>query len=365
MAVVAGFALVLALQWAAITRQSLTGDGGHHLVAGYQALRYGQNLANLEHPPLVKLIAAAPMLLERDPVQPPIVVRQWREALTALHLSPALVHRVTVRARAVLVVAIMLPLLAACVALGRRFAGPRAGWLLGLSVGLTFCVLPNLAIPETDAACTLAAVLVVLAADRYLEHPSWWQALTLGAALGLGLVSKFSAVLLAPAVGVTLLVAPELRANWRRRLGHALMIAAVCLAAVEIVYAAANWRYDCAAGREVIQTYCRNESNSLLVGDRLAWAEGPLLALESIDPRLAQWSLGLLGLQAQDALGIYPCYAFGTVTSHGRWWYFPVLLAVKLPIAVLVALLATAAVVLRTVRHTGWDPPERGAGCRG
>lgn len=49
----------LALQVVAIDAQSLTGDGAYHLLAGHQALRYGQNTVNLEHPPLVKLVAAS------------------------------------------------------------------------------------------------------------------------------------------------------------------------------------------------------------------------------------------------------------------------------------------------------------------
>ena len=60
--------LALGLQIAAIHAHSLSGDGAYHLLAGHQALRYGQNTVNFEHPPLVKLLVALPLLLEDEPL---------------------------------------------------------------------------------------------------------------------------------------------------------------------------------------------------------------------------------------------------------------------------------------------------------
>ena len=68
--------VVIGLQLWAIGAQSLSGDGAYHLLAGHQALRYGQNLLNLEHPPLVKLLVSTPLLLEDEPLAPPLVVEQ-------------------------------------------------------------------------------------------------------------------------------------------------------------------------------------------------------------------------------------------------------------------------------------------------
>src|ERR1700694_2914950 len=72
-AVLAGVAAVLFLQAAAIDRQALTSDEAYHALAGHQADRYGRNGLNLEHPPLVKLAAALP-LLAAPPLAPPIDV---------------------------------------------------------------------------------------------------------------------------------------------------------------------------------------------------------------------------------------------------------------------------------------------------
>ena len=61
-AAAAALALAASLQLAAIHRQSLTYDEPYHLLAGYQTLRFGENLVNYEHPPLVKMAAALPLL---------------------------------------------------------------------------------------------------------------------------------------------------------------------------------------------------------------------------------------------------------------------------------------------------------------
>ncbi len=68
--------VAIALQLWAISIQSMSGDGAYHLLAGHQALRYGQNSLNLEHPPLVKLMVSLPLLTEDQPLAPPLVVEQ-------------------------------------------------------------------------------------------------------------------------------------------------------------------------------------------------------------------------------------------------------------------------------------------------
>ena len=96
--------------------------------------------------------------------------------------------------------------------------------------------------------------------------------------------------------------------------------------------------------------------------DRLAAAEPTLLALERVDPLLAQWLTGLLGIRAQNAEGAYFSYAFGSVSRWGRWWFFPVLLAVTTPIVLLLAAVVAVTAITRGAAPTPlvsrhWWPP--------
>jgi hypothetical protein len=334
----AGAAVALGLQLAAVRGQSLTGDGAYHLVAGHQAVRYGQNLLNLEHPPLVKLIAAAPSLLEDRPLVPPVHVEQWRQAIGLAHGQPQALQRTVFRARLLVLCCFAVPLLIGCYALGAQLGGAACGVVLTLLTALSFSIVPQLSLLQTDTAVAAAFVATVVLCARYLRLPTLGNAALMGVAFGVAISVKFSGLLLLPTVAISVLIAAL---PLRVRIAHLLAVAAIALGLVEISYAAANWRYDSVAGRQTIRSYCR-AAGTLKVTDRMRPLEEPLLAVEKADPRLAQWLLGALGIMIQDQIGVYPSYAFGTVTSQGRWWYYPVLILVKTPAAILVATAALA-----------------------
>ena len=355
--------LGLGLQIVAIHAHSLTGDGAHHLVAGHQALRYGQNTLNLEHPPLVKLVAALPLLFEDEPLAPPLRVEDVLATATGLYAKPELLHRATVRGRYLVLAVFVIPLFLACYALGRRFGDHRSGVVLALMVALSFSVLPYLTILQTDAAAALAFVLTVLLAMRYSERPSSGRAALLAVACGLGLAVKFSAVLLGPTVLLSVLLASRGGAeegvvrsgqegsSWGRRLNHLLLIGVIVTLVLEVSYLAANRAYSSEVGQEVIRAYC-DDRGTLTVDDRMRSAEQTLLAVEGTDPRLAQWLTGFWGVHLQNSIGVYSSFAFGEVRSEGRWWYFPVVLLIKTQAPILIA--AFVVLVRRRRRPFNW-----------
>ncbi len=347
---VVGAAIALALQLAAVREQSLTGDGAYHLVAGHQALRYGRNLLNLEHPPLVKLIAAAPLLLEDRPLLPPVRVEEWRQAINRAHRQPEMLQRAVHRGRLLLLCCFAVPLLAACFALGTQFGGAACGVVLVLMTALSFDVVPQLGLLQTDTAVAAAFVATVVLCARYLQFPNLGNACLVGVAFGFAISVKFSGLLLVPTVAISLLMAGR---PVRTRIAHLVVVAALAIGLVEATYAMANRSYESGAGRQTIRSYCR-AAGTLKVTDRMTPLERPLLAVEEVDPRLAQWLLGALGIVIQDRVGVYPSYAFGTVTSQGRWWYYPVVLLVKTPV-VLLAISAVLALLWWRRRPPSFD----------
>jgi hypothetical protein len=172
---------ILGLQAAAIHRQSLSGDGAQHLLAGQHALFFGQNLHNLEHPPLVKLVAALPSVANGEPLWPPVLPREAVVATDRMHRHAARVWQATVAGRWAVLAAFGAPLLIACFCLGRRFGGPRSGWLLVAIVGLSFNLVPWLSSLQTDAAVACGFLLTLLAGLRWQERPSLGRAAAIGA----------------------------------------------------------------------------------------------------------------------------------------------------------------------------------------
>jgi len=372
----AAAALAVTLQLVAIGSQSLVGDATYHLLAGHQALRYGTNTLNLEHPPLVKLVAALP-LLGLEQVEPPLEPADALRASGAVYRQPEVLRRGRLAGRGLVFLLFGLPWLASCVLLGRAVAGTRCGWLLALAVALSFGVLPYVAILQTDVPLALAVSLALLGAIRYVRRPSYGAAALMGAGFGLGLAVKFSAPLLAPALGVAWLLGARRRLaggpddetdgeadggpgdgpddgasrrgahpagwrrNWRRLAADLALLAGLALAVPAGTYALANWHYDAAAGRESIVQYVEGRG-TLIVGDELRPWRDTLLSVERVSPGAAQWLTGFLGIAAQNRLGVYPSFAFGRIDSGGRWWYFPVVFLVKTPLVLLLMLLAAA-----------------------
>src|SRR5215813_2345032 len=69
--------VVLALMalnyFAVISRKTLTNDENYHIPAGYYHLVFGNFEVNPEHPPLVKMIAALPLVMLRPTAPPPTI----------------------------------------------------------------------------------------------------------------------------------------------------------------------------------------------------------------------------------------------------------------------------------------------------
>ncbi len=345
-----GLALAIGLQGLALERQSLTSDEPYHLLAGEQALRLGTNTINLEHPPLVKMVAAVPLSLGGSPFTLPVRVDEALARSQSIFDPGVNLERLRFQTGLAMLLCFALPFLLACFWLGSELGGARTGATLALLVGLSFAVVPYLSIVQTDTAVALGFTLTLAQGLRFLRRPGLWPAVLLGAFFGLALASKFSAVLLTPA----LLLVPVFAGGraWSRAkcLVSLLIVAAVSAAVLLGSYAIANRHYDARAGREALQLYCEGRG-TLVVEGRLAAQCEPILALERLCPSLAQWWLGLRGIATQNSLGTYASYAFGTISSRGRWWYFPAVLLIKTPWVILFA--TAAAGVLAVRRRAG------------
>lgn len=346
-------AVALGLQGVAAVEQSWTMDEPYHLLAGYQALRFGLDTVNLEHPPLVKLVAAVPLLLEDPPPwDAPVSADRALAATQRLFDDPVLAERVRVRVRCLLLAAFALPFLAACFCLGRVLGGADAGLLLAAALGLSPGVLPFLSLAQTDAAVALGFVTCLLGGVLLIRRPRVRWALLVGLGLGVGLASKFSAVLLIPVAAFAVLAIPARSlggATLRRRLGYAAAVAAVAVAIPYGVYAFADRDDPGPPLRESIRLYSTNRS-TLLIDERLEPWQDDLLAVQGVSSAAARWGLGFLGIRAQNQIGVYPSYAFGSVDSDGRWWYFPAAFLVRTPLVLLVALALALAGFLRGPR---------------
>jgi Dolichyl-phosphate-mannose-protein mannosyltransferase len=342
--------LILLGQLAYSVRQdSLSWDEGNHIFAGYMAWKYKDHGLNPEHPPLVKMVAALP-LLSMNLREPTLGNRYFK---TESYLSGRDLifendfDRIIFRAR--MGAALFALLLAFIVFLAaREMFGTGAGFL-----ALTLVVFePNLlahgamVTTDTGAACFLLAT--IYAFYRYSKAPSFGRLVVVGLAAGLFAITKHSAVLLAPMLGLLAIAEllrrrsrgdangsakPETRVRQALRLGGAAVV--VMLIAAGLLWTCYGFRYQARPA---------------------GWQLNPPLAetLHGLAPleakgvaTLARWHLlpesYLFGLADVRAVAnTWPSYVFGKVYAHGVWFYFPVSFVIKATLAMLALLLLTA-----------------------
>jgi 4-amino-4-deoxy-L-arabinose transferase-like glycosyltransferase len=342
---VIGLLLLLALQLFHLSRAtSSTWDEPHHLFDGYNIWKHHDYGLNPEVPPLLKLIAAAPLLRARLDVPP---LHGWPIPAEAFLGGRNLVFdnggdRVLFPAR-MACAAVTLLLGGLLYLVGAEMFGSLAGL-----IALAFFVfdpnfLANGALVTTDIASSITLLAAIYAWYRYCKVPTWNRLVLTGLAAGLALVAKFTGILVFPMLGLLALL-EGIRLRSGRKTAHLLAaFAGVSAISLVVLWSFYGFRYSARPnGLQLNPTFT----------DSLKWLPNPadarhltLLARGHILPEAYIWGLGNTRItEFQDT-----SYFFGHVYRHGRWEYFPAAFLIKstLPFLLLVLLAAIILIAKR------------------
>lgn len=333
---VAGLLLLLALQLFHLSRAtSATWDEPHHLFDGYNIWKHHDYGLNPEVPPLLKLIAAAPLLQTHLNVSPlhgwPIPAEAYLGGRNFVYDNGG--DRVLFPARmACAAVTLLLGLLI-------YFAGAEMfGSLAGL-IALAFFVfdpnfLANGALITTDIASSITLLATIYAWYRYCKAPSWSRLVLTGVLTGLALVAKFTGILVIPMLGLLALFEGLQVRNSKTTLRLIAAFAGVCAISLFVLWSFYCFRYN-----------ARPDGLALnpVFNGYLQWLPNPadarhlsLLARSHILPEAYLWGLANTKVtEFQDT-----SFFFGQVYRHGNRLYFPAAFLIKstLPFLLLVAL---------------------------
>jgi len=301
-------------------RNSATYDEQYHIANGIYFLRTGDPGLIPAHPPLIQVIAALPLLADRDLVVP---IRDSGSTVSNLEYSDQLLWRLnpngpSMVARARLPIMALTLLLAVTVyAWTRQLFGPTSG-LLALTL-LTFDpnILAHGNLATNDIGVTFFATLALFAFWRWMTRPTGTRAVVAGLTLGLALVSKFSAVYLIPVVIIILLT----DRIWKSTTAASRLTAKTTLAYVAVIAAAAYFAIWLGYGFRV----------------------GTLKGF----PFPAREYLTALQEGANLIAGGKPSFLLGAHSPTGWWYYFPVAFAVKTPLPTLILIAASFVFVYR------------------
>jgi 4-amino-4-deoxy-L-arabinose transferase-like glycosyltransferase len=338
-------AVLTAELFLSLRQMSLTLDESAHLYAGYQHWRARDFGVNPEHPPLVKLVAALPLLSMKlkqpHPPNPFFVVEEYAggaELLQANNMDLLLTRSRTA-------VCVFTLLLAALVfAMGYEMFGPETA-LLALAL-FTFepTVLAHGALVTTDmglAACLFAAVYAFY---RYVKQPGAARLLLFGVTVGLTLVTKMSGVLVLPIVLVC--AAAEVVFVWNTR--RALRLAGALCAGTAIGYLILWGFYGlryAARPAGLVMMPPLAQFVHMMPGKNQTW----------VVVHLAHWHLlpeaylyGWTKLPA--GVTQVPGFLFGKLYDQGSWMYFPAALLIKSSLTLLLLTLLAPVLSWRSLR---------------
>jgi hypothetical protein len=313
--------LLFAQAMTSIPRLSITFDEDVHITTGYSILRTGDLRLVEDHPPLLEMWMSWPLLLSPQ-VPDPWEVPTWElgdrrlfvrnEVWGSLPIDVwSLPPRIPIAWLALLLGAFLY-----------RWAsdwfGPRAG-LFALAL---FVFDPNILAHATlatlDLGLTCLMFVTMYGVWRSLHRPTWRGLVMTGISLGLTLATKISAAILIPVsvglLGFWALVNRQMN-RLVARLGVFLGMAALILCAVHL------------------------------------FGFGPSQKLAFSLPAPTYWN-SLLRV-AEHVSGGDWAYLLGKAYQGGRWYFFPVALALKTPLPTLL-LLGASLLTLRR-RPLGWQ----------
>jgi len=339
-----------------IRQQSLSWDEGDHIFAGYMSWKKADFGINPEHPPLVKALAAIPLLPMHLKVPDRKGLASFKDEayfdgrdFIFGNGGEAEADRIIFRARMAAATLSLLLGLLVFLAAREMFGDGAALFALALVV-----FEPNMiahgAYVTTDMGISCFIFASIYAFYRYVKAPSVGRLIVLGLVSGLALASKHSGVLLLP-FGLALIIteilwpSPETRTNKRKvalRLTGAFLAASTI--AIVVLWAFYGFRYAARPGGM------------------------------SLSPSLAEYARGLKGVEPHTYLTLarlhilpesylyglvdvrlisdsFSTYIFGKVYARGVWFYFPAAFIIKSTAAFMgLLMLAGFAIVTRKLR---------------
>ncbi len=366
--VLAGVAVVRII--ATYSALSQTWDEPAHIASGMEWLERGIYTYELQHPPLARLaVALGPYLhglrspgpdqlkLKGELVVVPVsgVGRMWRDGLFILHSRGQYMLNLALARIGVL------PFFLLGAVVVWFWACKLFDRLTALVAVLLYTVSPNVlahaGLATTDIGCAATMVATLYAFTLWLERPTAKRGLLLGLAGGLALITKFSAIVFLPACIAAIAILCWFMAGngWRAQIRRGRRwwqsIAVASLVAFLICWAV--YRFSVGplttpADRERAQLD-RPDALAGVMHD-LAYKVGEL----PIYP-LTEMVRGIESVAQHNAEG-HRSFLLGEVREDGWWYFFPVALAVKTPIAFIV-LVGVGLVLLgrRAARERSWQ----------
>lgn len=344
MILVLGFTLVASFFNA--NRDALTYDEDAHIPAGYSYLKTHDMRLNPEHPPLLKDMAAFPLLF----LNPTFATTQpfWSENANDAQWDAGkyfLFHAGNNPDQIIFLSRLPFILIYLLLALFIfKWTRELGGIVAGLIAFLLFALDPNILghnhYVTTDLGIAAFLTFAFYYFLKFVRNPSWKNTSLFALAWGILQLVKFSSVLVLPVFGLVLLVYPLVKLNvtghetrWKEKMkflgkyiGKGLLAFFISLALVWIVYFLNTYAMPQEKLPEIINHYFNKNATALEVNTKSVLFS---LNRSAITRPLAIYFFGVARV-FQRVAGGNVTYYFGQISTKGFLSYFPVVFLLKM-----------------------------------
>lgn len=343
------------LAWLA-SHNSPSPDEIAHLPAGMLIWQHGRYDLYPVNPPLVKAVAAIPVVLSRPRVDWTEVGRgrrpEFAVGIDFIELNGAASFRYFTLARWACI-----PFSLAGAYLCYRWATELYGVRSGLAAAILWCFCPNIlanaGMITPDVATSAAGLLAVYCFSRWIDLPTWRRTAAAGFALGIAELTKFTWLIL---YGIFPLLWLALRARRdfaeKRWIRSTIQMAAMFALSVYVIDAAyafdstfvplKEYRFETSFLKPTTTDGIVPETGNRFAGSILG--ELPVV--------LPRWFVGGIDMQKSETDGGKQSYLRGMISKKGWWYYYIYGFFVKTPLG-MVGLIFVASMLVADRRYTG------------
>lgn len=348
-----------------IINTSITSDEVSHIASGYYYLTTGRYALNPEHPPLIKELAALPLLF-LQPTSPinsdafsltdEIHNEQWQWGELFLFQANQQSDVMILLAR-LTIITLNTCLFFWCYYVIKQQWDNRAAVLFLIATIFNPFILAHSALVTMDVPAALLQIISLLYAARWLKQGSGIGLVIISTTLAL--LTKFSAALLVPVILIGLIlyaiVTPSIRVLWKTYCRNYLIIVLACISLVTSVY--------------VWQT--RNMTSAMILIQLntfypVTFPEFGLTILQElthlsfITRGITEFIHGNILLSNRLGIGNETMYFFNHIYTHWQVsiWYFPIVFLTKLPLLLLGWMLVSCIVWLLKLRKSILEPAQ-------
>lgn len=339
--------ILLGLQlFFSVRRESQTWDEANHIFTGYRTWTHGDYGLNPEHPPLVKLLATAPLLWSK-PNQPELEGRFFKE--DAFLRGKEFLYQnnpdqILARTRSTVAILTFLTALVVFFA-AREMFGVGAGFIALILLTFDPNILAHGAFITTDIGLTCFTFLSIYMFYRYVKSPSVLRLILVGLSVGLAFSAKHTGILVLPMLLLMTLIEIIRQRNGKQALKLVGSFALIILIGWALLWSFYRFRYDARPNGQQLNPTLAQYVEDLKPHEK--WTVNTLARFRLL-PESYLYGLTDVRLTAN----YYTSFLLGKVYAHGVWFYFPVAFLIKTTVAVLLlCLLTLGALATRRFTH--------------